>query len=121
MELESFAQEEVINHTRTMSGWLRLLAIANIVFGAFFVISIVGIIPGGVLIWQGLLLNRAANGSRGVSSGNLDSLTKLLNPLKIFFIIQGVLVLLGIFGWILALSIVGLSGIPNILKGGGFY
>jgi len=90
--------EEITSETRYMGGWLKLLGIAKIIQGAFLVMTIFGAIHGAVTIWEGLLLNRAANGSREVTSGNFESLGKeMLRPLKIYFIIQGVLIIL-IFG-----------------------
>lgn len=90
--------EGITRETRYMGGWLKLLGIAKIIQGAFLVMTIFGAIHGAVTIWEGLLLNRAANGSREVTSGNFESLGKgMLNPLKIYFIIQGIFVIL-IFG-----------------------
>ncbi len=90
--------EEITSETRYMGGWLKLLGIAKIIQGAFLVMTIFGAIYGAVTIWEGLLLNRAANGSREVTAGNFESLGKgMLKPLKIYFIIQGILIIL-IFG-----------------------
>jgi hypothetical protein len=64
--------------------------------------TIFGAIHGAVTIWEGLLLNRAANGSMEVTAGNIEALGKgMLNPLKIYFIIQGVLIILIFGGFIL--------------------
>ncbi len=98
--------ETITGETRQMGGWLKLLGIAKIVQGAFMVMTIFGAIHGVVTIWEGLLLNRAANGSREVTAGNIESLGKgMLNPLKIYFIIQGVLIVLVFAGFIVGFLI----------------
>jgi hypothetical protein len=94
--------KEITSETRYMGGWLKLLGLAKIIQGAFLVMTIFGAIHGAVTIWEGLLLNRAANGSMEVTAGNIEALGKgMLNPLKIYFIIQGVLIILIFGGFIL--------------------
>ena len=96
--------EEITSETRSMGGWLKLLGIAKIVQGAFMVMTIFGAIHGAVTIWEGLLLNHAANGSREVTAGNIESLGEgMLNPLKIYFIIQGIIIILVFGGLILGI------------------
>ncbi len=113
--------EEITSETRYMGGWLKLLGIAKIIQGAFLVMTIFGAVHGAVTIWEGLLLNRAANGSREVTAGNIESLAKgMLNPLKIYFIIQGVLIILvfGIFilGILMASSLIGTGIFAHYLE-----
>ena len=116
METGNLPEEAVVNTSRDMTGWLKLVGIVSIVMGALSVLTIIGIIPGVILIWQGVLLNRASNGSRTVGEGNIESITGVLNPLKTYFIIQGVLILLGIFGWIFGIFTVGLGGLMDTLR-----
>ena len=121
MEIGDMTGQEVINTSRDMSGWLKLVGIVSIVMGALSVLTILGIIPGAILIWQGVLLNRAGSGSRKVAGGNVDSLTDVLRPLKIYFIIQGVLIFIAIFGWVFAIISLGFSGLIDILGGSRLY
>jgi hypothetical protein len=113
--------EEIIIETRYMSGWLKLLGIAKIIQGAFLVMTIFGAIHGAVTIWEGLLLNRAANGSREVTSGNFESLGKeMLKPLKIYFIIQGALIILifggFLLGFLMLSSLIGTGVFTHYLE-----
>jgi len=121
MEIGDMSGQEVVNTSRDMSGWLRLVGIFSIVMGALSILTIVGIIPGGILIWQGILLSRAGKGSKDVGGGNVDSIVEVLKPLKIYFIIQGVLILLAIFGWVIAIFTIGLGGFMDILGGSRLY
>jgi hypothetical protein len=116
MTRKKFDNEELTGHTRHLGGWLKLLGIAKIIQGAFFVITIFGAVFGAVIIWEGLLLSRAANGSMKVSAGKLESLGKeTLHPLKIYFIIQVAIVVLSI-----ATVLVGLSILTGLIGAGSF-
>ena len=96
--------DAITSETRYMGGWLKLLGVAKIIQGAFMVMTIFGAILGAVTIWEGLLLNRASNGSREVTAGNIEALGKrTLKPLKIYFIIQGVIIILVFGGFILGI------------------
>lgn len=121
MAQKKFNMESITGETRYMGGWLKLLGIAKIIQGAFLVMTIFGAVHGAVTIWEGLLLNRAANGSREVTAGNIESLGKgMLNPLKIYFIIQGVLIILifGVFilGVLMASSLIGTGIFAHYLE-----
>lgn len=121
MEIADMLEQGVVNTSRDMSGWLKLVGIISIVMGALSIITIIGIIPGGILIWQGILLNRAGNGSREVGGGNVNSIIEVLKPLKIYFIIQGVLILFAIVGWIISVFTIGFGGLMDIFGGSGIY
>ena len=112
MAQRKFDNEGIVRETRSMGGWLKILGIAKIIQGAFLIITILGALPGAITVWEGLLLNRAANGSMKVSAGNLEFMDKeILNPLKIYFIIQGVIVILVVGGFVLGISMfAGLIG-----------
>jgi hypothetical protein len=116
MARKNFDKEELMVYNRHLGGWLKLLGIVKIIQGAFLVITIFGAVFGAVIIWEGLLLSRAANGSMKVSAGKLESLGKeTLYPLKIYFIIQVAIVVLT-----LAAALFGLSILTGLI-GTGFF
>jgi hypothetical protein len=112
MAQKNFDRDKIIGETRYFGGWLKFLGIAKMVQGAFLVTTIFGAVFGAVAIWEGLLLSRAANGSREVSAGKLEYLGKeTLHPLKIYFIIQGAITILVFAGALSGLFIfTGLIG-----------
>lgn len=121
MAQKKLKTESITSETRYMGGWLKLLGIAKIVQGAFLVMTIFGAVHGAITIWEGLLLNRASNGSREVTAGNIEALgERMLNPLKIYFIIQGVLIILifGVFilGVLMASSLIGTGIFAHYLE-----
>lgn len=121
MAQKKLKTEEITGETRYMGTWLKLLGIAKIIQGAFLVMTIFGAIHGAVTIWEGILLNRAANGSREVTAGNFESLGRgILNPLKIYFIIQGIIIILVLGGFIIGVlmfsSLIGTGAFAHYLE-----
>ncbi len=103
--------EGIVREARHIGGWLKLLGIAKIIQGALLIITIIGALPGALTVWEGLLLNRASNGSMKVSAGKLGLMDKeMLSPLRVYFIIQVVIVVLLVGGFILGISMFALFG-----------
>lgn len=103
--------EGIVREARHIGGWLKLLGIAKIIQGALLIITIIGALPGALTVWEGLLLNRASNGSMKVSAGKLGLMDKeMLNPLRVYFIIQVVIAVLLVGGFILGISMFTLFG-----------
>jgi hypothetical protein len=78
-------------------GWLKFLGILSIIGGITQAISIVGILVAWLPIWMGVLMFQA--GSSIDSAGQLGdkfAFLRSLGSLKTYFILQGVLTLLGI-------------------------
>ena len=106
-------------------GWLKFLGILSIISGVGSALTIVGILYAWLPIWMGILLFQA--GSSVESAGNLGDKFAFLNSLgslKTYFIIQGVVTLIGILIMVAMLCIVfvlpllGLSLVPwqNIIN-----
>ena len=103
--------EGIVKEARHIGGWLKLLGIAKIVQGALLIITIVGALPGALVVWEGLLLNRASNGSMKASTGKLGIMDKeMLKPLRVYFIIQVVIAVLLVGGFIFAISMIAIFG-----------
>ncbi len=94
------------------AGWLKFLGIVNIVAGGLTAITIVGIVIAWLPIWIGILLFQA--GSRAAElgvTGDPEKLIQMLQKLKTYFIIQGILLLIGVAFWIIVIY----AGIHNML------
>ncbi len=93
--------------------WLKLMAILQIVSGAFSVLTIVGILWAWLPIWMGVLMWQAANRAREASmSGDFDLALSAQNKIKLLIVIMGVLTLLylvAIIGFFIFTMIVGAS------------
>ena len=84
-------------------GWMKLVGVMSILGGALYAISIIGIIIAWLPIWMGVLLFQSANAIElAYLSGDRNAMTRSLAKLKTYFIIMGVLTLIGIAITILA-------------------
>ncbi len=83
--------------------WMYLMGIIMIIGGVAEAITIVGIVFAWLSIWLGVLLCMAASslGEAGIS-GNVDKMQQMLGRLKLYFVVQGVVMLVGIVVGIIA-------------------
>lgn len=89
-----------------MVGWLKFLGVVNIILGVFVALSIIGIIVAWLPIWLGVLLFQAGNQiNEARISRNYYHLVTMMQKFKMYFMIQGILLLISlIFGVIGFLS-----------------
>ncbi len=89
-----------------MVGWLKFLGVVNIIMGVLVALSIVGILIAWLPIWLGVLLFQAGNQiSEARISRNFYHLVEMMRKFKMYFMIQGILLLISlIFGVIGFLS-----------------
>ncbi|MEO7148354.1 MAG: DUF5362 domain-containing protein [Rhodanobacteraceae bacterium] len=75
-------------------GWIKFLGILNIVGGALTALSIVGIIWAWLPIWLGVLLFQSASGMEQASiNGDSTAFVMAQNKLRLYFVINGVMVI----------------------------
>lgn len=100
-------------------GWIKLVGVMFIIGGALYALTIVGIIIAWLPIWQGVLLIQSAGAvEQAYQSGNRNAMTRSLLKLKTYFIIMGVLTLIGIIATLL-LFFLGFLGTFFAAMGGG--
>lgn len=103
-----------------MTGWLKFLGIVNIVSGALSVLSIWGILIAWLPIWLGILLLQAANRITNARfTNNQGELVQMMDKLRLYFVIQGVLIIVSVILGIIALIIFG-GIIFQYMQSGGF-
>jgi hypothetical protein len=109
METKADNSLDVIKRTAvSMSGWLKFLGIINIIWGAFSAISIIGIIFAWLPIWLGVVLLQAASSATHANlSNDPNDLAEMIAKLRMYFIIQAVLVIVGISTVIIGVIIFG--------------
>jgi len=91
------------------AGWMRFLGILSIVQGVFVIFTIWGILICWLPIWIGLILYRAAGDADLASRGAPQSLESFLQRINRYFLIQGVLTLIGIIVAIIMVMVMGLA------------
>jgi len=78
-------------------GWIKLVGVMFIIGGALYALTIIGVIIAWLPIWQGILLLQSAGAAeQAYQSGNRNAMIRSLSKLKTYFIIMGVLTLIGI-------------------------
>jgi hypothetical protein len=78
------------------AGWMKFLGILSIIGGASQMLSLVGILWGWLPLWMGILLYQAANSAETARlSGDPYALASALKNVKTYFMINGILTLLG--------------------------
>jgi len=78
-------------------GWMKLLGVVYIIGGALQALTIFGIIIAWLPIWTGILLFQSASAITLAYEGdNQAEMTRALFKLKTYFIIMGVMTLIGI-------------------------
>lgn len=83
-------------------GWIKFVGVMSIIGGAIQALTIIGIIIAWLPIWIGILLFQSANAiEQAHQGGNRDAMTQSLSKLKTYFIITGVMTLIGIIGMVL--------------------
>ncbi len=99
-------------------GWLKFLGVLSIINGILTALSVVGIIVAWLPIWMGVLMYQA--GSSIDSAGQFGDRFAFLNSLgslKTYFVLQGVLTLIGLllaFTMICVVFILPLFGLAVI-------
>ena len=101
-------------------GWMKFVGIMFIIQGAITAITIVGIVIAWLPIWTGVLLMQASNAiERAQMSGDSSALKESLARLRTYFIIQGVLYLVGIAFFVLYFIFFG-AMFAAMMKNGTF-
>jgi hypothetical protein len=77
-------------------GWMKFVGVMSIIQGAFIALSIIGILVAWLPIWLGILIMQSADAiERAQLSGDAVALKESLGKLKTYFMIQGVLYIVG--------------------------
>jgi hypothetical protein len=102
-------------------GWMRFVGIVFIIQGALTALTLVGIIIAWLPIWIGVLVMQSAGAiERAQLSGDAAALKEALSKLRTYFVIQGVLILIGIILWVLALFFYGAVFLAMLHNGGSW-
>lgn len=102
--------DRLIFSAKNMSIWVKLLGIINIIFGALTALSLVGIIIAWLPIWLGVLLFQAGSRADEALAGKRpDQLITMMEKLRLYFLIQGILIIVMFGLGILAFLIFGAS------------
>jgi hypothetical protein len=103
-------------------GWMKFVGIVFIIQGALTALTLVGIIIAWLPIWIGVLVMQSASAiERAQLSGDAVALKEALAKLRTYFVIQGVLMLVGIALWVIGLFFYGAVFLAMLHNGGSWH
>ena len=80
-----------------MKGWLKFLGILNIVGGALYALTLVGLLIAWLPIWMGVLLVQAANrADRYLALRDPEAFVEMVEKFRTFWALLGILTLIGL-------------------------
>ena len=103
----------VIMPLANVKGWLKLIGIVQIVLGALYCLTIVGVVIGWLPIWTGVLLTKASASLENPSSP--DHVHEAMSKLGTLFTIAGVMTLI----WIVLMALYVLFIVGMVVLGVG--
>lgn len=87
-------------------GWLRFVALAEIVSGLGLALTVVGLLAAWIPIWAGVVLLKAAgNSRRAFDESDPEALAAGLRQLRTFFVLSGVQALLVVATFVTSVSV----------------
>lgn len=96
-------------------GWMKFLGILTIIGGALQALSIIGILWAWLPIWLGVLLFQAATGMEQASiSGDTAAFMAAQGKLRLYFVIQGILIIIAFAFMALFLMFGGMALIATL-------
>ena len=97
--------------------WIKFLGVMSIIQGVVMVFTLVGIIIAWLPIWMGVILYQSATKmEQAYATGDKGGFYESMGKLKLYFMIQGIMALIGIVFAIFALSIGMLGAILDAVR-----
>jgi hypothetical protein len=116
---ESALIKEIAQPIFEAKGWMKFLGVLMIIYGVLTACTIIGIIFAWLPIWLGVILFQAGSKIDGAyHAGNKAELLASLGKLKTFFLIYGILALIGLALTVIMMLVWG-AAISAIIAGGG--
>jgi hypothetical protein len=107
---DEVAIQEIKRTSVEMSGWLKFIGVVAIVYGGLIALTIIGIVIAWLPIWMGITLFSAGKKANEAQYANNPMyLVEMMRKLKTFFIVQGVLLIIGLAGIIIAIITLGVG------------
>lgn len=104
--------DKIALHIHGASGWIKLLGILSIIGGITTALSVVGIVVAWIPIWMGVILLQVASKTEEYKiTKEPEALEEAMSKLKTYFVLQGVVALVGIIATVIGLIIALTSGL----------
>ena len=84
------------NNVAKSATWMKLLGVLMIIYGVFLIATLVGILICWLPIWLGVILFKAAGDAEAANKGAPQQLAEYVRKINRFFLIEGILALIGL-------------------------
>lgn len=96
-------------------GWMQFLGIVMIIQGVLAALTIIGIIFAWLPIWLGVLLFKAAGAADSAAfTGDKYRLIESLSSIKVYFIINGVMMLIAVGFFAVVVFFSGMAAVMGL-------
>lgn len=100
--------------------WMKLIGVVMIIYGVLVALSIIGLLIAWLPIWIGVLLFQSANAiDAAYNQADQVAAVRAMDRLKVYFIINGVLMLIMIVLGVLGFLFGGMAAIMGMQNMGG--
>lgn len=116
--------DKIAFHIYSASGWIKLLGVLSIIGGITTALSVVGIVVAWIPIWMGVILLQVASKTEEYKiTKEPEAIEEAMSKLKTYFVLQGVVALVGIIITVIAIVITITSGLylGNFFEGMSHY
>ncbi len=115
MEFTEQVVNDIAYEVKKSRGWMKFLGIVMIISGALSALSIVGIVFAWLPIWMGVLLTQAAGyAEKFANLKDANALKTMLSKLRVFFLIQGIVLIVSIVITVLVIVFYIIFGIAML-------
>lgn len=95
---------------------MKFLGVLSVLQGVLAVFTLWGILVCWLPIWLGVILFRAAEDAEAAAAGAPGRLESFLQRLNRYFLIQGIVALLGIVGGVIVFFAVGMAFLSGLFR-----
>jgi hypothetical protein len=103
--------KQLCDNVARSSTWMKLLGVLLIIYGVFLLITVVGILICWLPIWLGIILFKAAGDAESAYRGAPQMLFSYVQRMNRFFLIEGILALVGLVFALIAFFVIGMAAL----------
>jgi hypothetical protein len=111
--------KQLCENVARSSTWMKLLGVLLIIYGVFLIVTLVGILICWLPIWLGVILFKAAGDAEAAQKGAPPMLFSYIQKINRFFLIEGILALIGLIIGLIMIFTFGMFALWSSLGGLG--
>jgi hypothetical protein len=97
------------------ASWMKFLGVLLIIYGVVIACTGIGLLICWLPIWLGVILFKAAGDAELASKGAPQKLMDFVQKINKFFLIEGILALIGLIIFLIVIFVVGMAVIWGLM------